>query len=57
VNETCRGICDVTIDSGNAKFINQRIREDYSINWLVDGLPAAEVKQDEATGEIFYDMG
>ena len=57
MNETCRALCDVTVDSENAKFINERIKEDYSINWLVDGLPAAETKQDEATGEIFYDMG
>lgn len=57
VNATCRALCDVTVDAGNAGFINERIKEDYSVHWLVDGLPAAETKQDEATGEVFYDMG
>lgn len=47
----------MSIDAESAKFINKRIQEDYSINWLVDGLPAAEMKQEQQTGEIFYDMG
>lgn len=41
----------------DAKFINDRIREDYALNWLVDGLPAAEMKSDRNTHEVFYDMG
>jgi hypothetical protein len=44
-NATCRTLCvndDITPDQ--AKFINERIREDYALNWLVDGLPAAEMK-------------
>ncbi|KAG8788117.1 hypothetical protein FRC15_006081 [Serendipita sp. 397] len=57
VNETCKAICGVTVEPQNAKFIDERIREDYSINWLVDGLPAGEVKEDTNTGEVFYDLG
>lgn len=57
VNETCQAICDSHVTAEDAKFINERIHEDYNINWLVDGLPAAEMKQDEKTGDIFYDMG
>ena len=45
------------MDAEDAKFINDRIREDYALNWLVDGLPAAEMKQDLKTGDIFFDMG
>ncbi|KAG9103360.1 hypothetical protein FRC06_011307 [Ceratobasidium sp. 370] len=56
-NESCRTICTATVPAEGAKFINDRIREDYALNWLVDGLPAAEMKQDERTGETFYDMG
>lgn len=41
----------------DAKFINDRIKEDYALNWLVDGLPAAEAKVDVKTGDLFYDMG
>lgn len=57
MNQTCQALCDVTVDAEQAKFINKRIQEDYSINWLVDGLPAAEMKEEEKTREIFYDMG
>jgi transmembrane 9 superfamily member 2/4 len=57
-NGTCRTLC---VESGvgieDTKFINERIREDYALNWLVDGLPAAEMKQDLKTGDIFFDMG
>ena len=57
MNQTCQALCDASVDAESAKFINKRIQEDYNINWLVDGLPAAEMKQEEQTGEIFYDMG
>jgi len=57
-NGTCQTLCVVSdVDSEDAKFINDRIREDYALNWLVDGLPAAEMKQDLKTGDIFFDMG
>ena len=57
-NGTCEVLCvqeDVTAE--DAKFINDRIREDYALNWIVDGLPAAEMKIDVRTGELFFDMG
>lgn len=54
----CKKLCTVTdIPPEDAKFINERIREDYALNWLVDGLPAAEKKVDNRTGDVFYDMG
>jgi transmembrane 9 superfamily protein 2/4 len=53
-NETCAKLCDSDIPGEDAKFINERIREDYAYNWLVDGLPAAEMKREQKTGEIFY---
>lgn len=56
-NGTCKELCKVTVPPEDAKFINDRIREDYAINWLIDGLPAAEMKRDIKTGEVFYDMG
>lgn len=34
-NDTCRTLCTVNDISGeDAKFINERIREDYALNWL-----------------------
>lgn len=56
-NGTCRTLCTQEVPQQDAKFINDRIREDYAFNWLIDGLPAAEMKKDTKTGDIFYDMG
>lgn len=56
-NVSCQALCDVTVPPQDAKFINERIKEDYSLNWLVDGLPAAELKQDTSSGQIFYEIG
>ncbi|KAI0703337.1 Nonaspanin [Cerioporus squamosus] len=56
-NATCKVLCTQTVPPDDAKFINDRIREDYAINWLIDGLPAAEMKEDKKTGELFFDMG
>ncbi|KAL4880617.1 hypothetical protein BJY04DRAFT_191109 [Aspergillus karnatakaensis] len=42
-NESCKAACqEVVFDSRSAKFTNRRIAQGYNINWLVDGLPAAQ---------------
>jgi transmembrane 9 superfamily protein 2/4 len=57
-NNTCKLLCLVSdVNGKEAKFINDRIREDYALNWLVDGLPAAEMKIDLRTNDTFFDMG
>jgi len=56
-NETCKTLCKSIVPPEDATFINERIREDQVINWLVDGLPAGERKEDEKTGDMFYDIG
>jgi transmembrane 9 superfamily protein 2/4 len=56
-NQTCQTLCRSTVDADSAKFINDRIREDYALNWLIDGLPAAEMKVDLRTDELFFDIG
>jgi len=53
----CKALCTTTVPAADAGFINERIREDYVLNWLIDGLPAAELKVDNRTGESFYDLG
>jgi len=54
----CKRLCtSPDIPPEDSVFINERIREDYALNWLVDGLPAAEKKVDNKTGDVFYDMG
>ncbi|KAK9456736.1 hypothetical protein V1511DRAFT_495161 [Dipodascopsis uninucleata] len=56
-NETCKTLCTQTFEPRAAKFVNRRIRQDYSLNWLIDGLPAARVKFDEVTNSEFYSVG
>lgn len=54
----CRAICDpVTFEPREAKFVNRRIRQNYNVNWLMDGLPAAQVYKDVETGAEFYQPG
>lgn len=56
-NVTCRHLCTSHLNAESSTFLTQRIQEYYSQNWLVDGLPAAEMKQDEVTKELFYSAG
>ncbi|KAH9059126.1 Nonaspanin TM9SF [Lactarius vividus] len=56
-NTTCKSLCISTVPPEDAKFINHRIREDYALNWLVDGLPAAEEMIEVKSGELFFNMG
>lgn len=57
-NETCKAVCDeVVFDARSAKFTNRRIAQGYYINWLVDGLPAAQSIIERFTGERFYNPG
>lgn len=57
-DKQCKTLCTVPDVTGEeAKFINDRIREDYELNWIVDGLPAAEMKIDTRSQEVFYDQG
>ena len=57
-NETCKPICgQVEFDSRSAKFTNRRIAQGYNINWLVDGLPAAQLNYDPATKTKYYNPG
>ena len=56
-NTSCQLLCESTIPAVDAKFVNERIREDYAFNWLVDGLPAAEMQRDVTTDEIFFSIG
>ncbi|KNZ63645.1 hypothetical protein VP01_1118g5 [Puccinia sorghi] len=56
-NETCKKLCDSTIPATDASFVNQAIQDRYALNWLIDGLPAAELKRDDGSGETFYSIG
>lgn len=58
VNETCKSVCGaVNFDSMSARFVNNKIHQEFNINWLVDGLPAGQLLEDEITGTQFYSQG
>lgn len=57
-NETCKVACKSSqFDERSAKFVNSRIQEAYNVNLLVDGLPAAELREDPLTHERFSSPG
>lgn len=54
-NDSCLPLCRTKVTGEEAKFINERVRENYGLNFLVDGLPSAEMEMDPKTGEILLD--
>ncbi|KAJ3025008.1 hypothetical protein HDV00_000442, partial [Rhizophlyctis rosea] len=56
-NSTCSGLCISTVSGDDAKFINERIREAYTMNWFVDGLPAAQIAIDPKTDRQYFKIG
>ena len=57
VNQTCVKLCDTVNTKEQNQFIKERIEEEYTFNWIIDGLPAAELYFDRSTDEIFYNAG
>ncbi|RFU78486.1 transmembrane 9 superfamily member 1 [Trichoderma arundinaceum] len=56
-NETCKSLCAVKYQEKSVEFVTTRIEQGYSLNWLVDGLPAGQQIQDQLTGTTFYSPG
>ncbi|KUJ16994.1 uncharacterized protein LY89DRAFT_616700 [Mollisia scopiformis] len=57
-NDTCKRLCDpVKFDQSSAHFVNRRIAQGFALNWLVDGLPAGQLIEDEVTNTKFYSQG
>ena len=57
-NETCKALCDTQkFDAASAQFVNRKIWQGYDVNWLVDGLPAAQLLQDPLTQQLFRSPG
>ena len=56
-NQTCKRLCDEQeLNPRSVKFINNRIKQNYAYNWLVDGFPAGQPYKNGA-GQIFYSRG
>jgi transmembrane 9 superfamily protein 2/4 len=57
-NESCKVLCaDKKFDQSSAHFVNRRIAQGFALNWLVDGLPAGQLIEDEVTKTRFYSQG
>lgn len=54
-NTSCQTLCRSSIPSADATFMNEKIKEDYGLNLIIDGLPSSEMRKDIKTGEIFLD--
>ncbi|EMR09377.1 hypothetical protein PNEG_02325 [Pneumocystis murina B123] len=55
-NETCKVLCSTTIPLSDIGFVIERVRENYGINWFIDGLPAVGEDPLYADGKI-YSLG
>ncbi|KAJ3276393.1 hypothetical protein HDV01_005016 [Terramyces sp. JEL0728] len=56
-NQTCKTICKSQVSATSVDFLMKRIDEAYLVNWVIDGLPAAQLYKDESTSEFFYYPG
>ncbi|KAE8393484.1 hypothetical protein ETB97_005875 [Aspergillus alliaceus] len=58
-NETCKAVCkeEARFDARSAKFTNRRIVQGYNFNWIVDGLPGAQINVESVTEAKFYNPG
>jgi len=56
-NESCKALCEATYEADDAQFVNTRIYQGYDLNWLIDGLPAAQLLKDPNTEQPFYSPG
>ena len=57
-NETCKAVCESkSFDKRAARFVNSRIEQGYNVNFLIDGLPGAELREDPMTKERFSSPG
>jgi transmembrane 9 superfamily protein 2/4 len=58
IDETCKAVCDQTsFDDEDGRFVNERIIQNYNLNWLIDGLPAGQMKEETNTGDRFESPG
>lgn len=55
--EKCRLVCESSVPAEDQLWINDRIKEQYAVNWMIDGLPVATKKVADRTEDLFYSIG
>lgn len=59
----CKELCKREVTAVQAQFINSRIKENYVVNWLIDGLPVGHLRgaksknQDKQLYTIGFPLG
>ncbi|KAL0930597.1 endosomal integral membrane protein [Colletotrichum truncatum] len=56
-DEVCKPLCIQKYPPASVGFVRRRIEQGYSLNWLVDGLPAGQEIYDDFTNTTFYNPG
>ncbi len=57
-NQSCKSLCEEKkFDQSSEHFVNKKIEQGFALNWLVDGLPAGQLIEDEVTKTRFYSQG
>lgn len=56
-DETCKKLCSSQYPGGHSAFVNKLIKDHFTYNWLIDGLPAAKRLHDQRTDSDFYGSG
>jgi transmembrane 9 superfamily protein 2/4 len=60
VDIDCKILCEQELTQDRAKFLIQRINEEYRVNWILDNLPSATKKQisdGTGTSKFMYEPG
>jgi transmembrane 9 superfamily protein 2/4 len=59
INETCKVLCRRRLSKDRKNLFRRRINRDYSVNWIVDNLPAATkyIRSDGEHDELIYMNG
>lgn len=55
--DTCKQLCTTDVPPEHAMIINDLIRQNYAVEWLIDGLPAASAMYDTTTETAFDTPG
>lgn len=56
-DEKCKVMCRTSYTDENFSFLKSKVEAMYSLNWLIDGLPAGQEALDEMDGTKFYSPG
>lgn len=56
-NESCKALCKTRYNDQTIGFLRDRIEDEYSLNWLVDGLPAGQEIKESFSDSTYYNPG